>query len=232
MSSFDISSDLEDMYIQCLNESERVRFKSLALPTFRRQYLMSRVMVRMTLSRYADVSPIEWEFRSNSYGRPFISKPILYRDLDFNLSHTNGLIACAVARGARHIGVDVEDLQRTIDPKSLADFVFAPKEIDAVRAADFNEQRALFFSYWTLKEAYIKAMGLGLSIPLDSFWFDLSAPRPRVNFSIESADDPAQWQFHHRKITERHRIAVAVSIPSTEQVRLAFRWTTPAKHNA
>ena len=227
MSLFDISADLENMYLACLNESERVRLKSTTVPTFRQQYLMSRVMVRTTLSRYANVPPVDWEFRSNYYGRPFISKPISCRDLEFNLSHTSGLIACIVARGARYIGVDVEDIERTIDPKTLADFAFAPKEIEALKAAVCNKQRALFFSYWTLKEAYIKAKGLGLSIPLDSFWFDLSQSQPRVNFSAQSGDDPGRWQFEHRDITERHKIAVAVSMPAAEQVKLAFHWTTP-----
>ena len=125
-------------------------------------YLATRVMVRTTLSRYASVSPRAWRFASNAYGRPSID-PI--SPLKFNLSNTRGMIVCAIADDLE-IGVDVEDVTREA-PLDVATHYFAPIEVANLRSVAPREQAKRFFDVWTLKESYIKARGLGLTIPLD-----------------------------------------------------------------
>ena len=97
-------------------------------------------------------------------------------DLRFNLSHTDGLIACAVTIG-REVGVDVEHIQRRLT-HDVAGRFFAPREVDDLKALPEDEQQRVFFDYWTLKEAYIKARGFGLALPLGDFAFTLAPPAP------------------------------------------------------
>src|SRR5690606_33310169 len=92
--------------------------------------------------------------------------------LVFNLSHTDGLIACAVSRG-REVGVDVEWLDRRGGDIDVADRFFSRYEVQALYAQPPERRRDRFFRYWTLKESYIKARGMGLALPLDRFSFEL-----------------------------------------------------------
>ncbi len=111
-------------------------------------------------------------------------------DLRFNISHTDGLIACAVTIG-REVGVDVEHVGRRLT-HDVAGRFFAPREVADLRALPDDEQQRVFFDYWTLKEAYIKARGFGLALPLGDFAFKLNPPdAPAITFEPALEDDPA-----------------------------------------
>jgi 4'-phosphopantetheinyl transferase len=108
-----------------------------------------------------------------------------------------------------------------------ADF-FAPREVLALLKAPSAEQCERFFDYWTLKEAYIKARGMGLAIPLDQFWFTLDASAPvRIAFAPELDDDPASWQFARLRPSARHRVAVAVRRGLGADLALTVRAVVP-----
>jgi 4'-phosphopantetheinyl transferase len=158
----------------------------------------------------------------NAYGRPHVEAPASGRDLHFNLSHADGLVALAVA-GEREIGVDVENVTRGLDLDRLAPYAFAAAEADAFAQAAETEKRSVFFAFWTLKEAYIKARGMGLSLGLDGFAFGIDAAEPAVAFSDKCPDDPARWRFWRFSPTPRHALALAASASVTE-VRVI--WTT------
>jgi 4'-phosphopantetheinyl transferase len=222
-----ICSDLEHACLQLLSEPERAKWRRFVAQNARLQYLVSRALVRTTLSRYADVPEHAWQFETNRYGRPFVSHPKTLRHIQFNLSNTTGLVVCAVAKEC-DIGIDVEDLTRILDTEALAPTVFAPVEL-----AEFCvlgtpvERRDLFFSYWTLKEAYIKARGMGLSIPLDSFWFDLDGSSPRLHVTDRCGDYSERWRFYQYAPTVEHKMAVAVAAPRDAERAIQLRWTTP-----
>jgi 4'-phosphopantetheinyl transferase len=190
------------------------------------QYLVSRALVRTTLSRYADVPELAWQFETNRYGRPHVSQPRVLGDIQFNMSNTTGLVVCAVARDC-DVGIDVENISRTLDVDALAPTVFASTELADVRQAAPEDRRNRFFSYWTLKEAYIKARGMGLSLPLDAFWFDLGGPSPRLHVTDRCRDDPERWRFHQYAPTAEHRMAVAVAAPRRVEPSIHLRWITP-----
>lgn len=176
----------------------------------RARFLIARAMVRTMLSQYVPIAPREWQFRIESYGRPEVAElPAGAPDLRFNLSHTEGLVACAVTVG-RAIGVDVENVHRTLTHQVPERF-FSPQEVADLRALPEGEQQLAFFDYWTLKESYIKARGLGLALPLGQFTF-LRRPglAPVICFAPELHDDPASWQFAQFWPTRDHRMAVAV----------------------
>ena len=130
--------------------------------------------------------------------------------LSFNLTNTEGLIACLIARD-RELGVDVEDTQRRGETVSIADRFFSPSEVKDLHAVPEASKRDRFFDYWTLKEAYIKARGFGLALPLGDFAFRLDPPRaPTIAFEPALDDDPSTWQFLQEWPTQQHRLALAV----------------------
>jgi 4'-phosphopantetheinyl transferase len=181
-----------------LQEADRVRF------------IVARALVRTMLSRYVPVPPHAWRLRIEQYGKPEVANlPAAAPDLRFNLSHTEGLVACAVTVG-RDVGVDVEHIQRALT-HDVAERFFSPEEVTDLRALPPEEQDVVFFDYWTLKESYIKARGLGLTLPLGQFTFRRIPGRaPTISFAPELHDDPLSWQFAQFWPTRDHRMAVAV----------------------
>jgi 4'-phosphopantetheinyl transferase len=220
-----ITDDLQRAYERLLNASEHARWQRFAVPNPQLQYLVARTLLRTTLSQYAGAPTGVWQFDTNPHGRPFISGPADFRALQFNLSHTEGLVACAVARECE-VGVDVENVGREIDIAELAPSVFAPMELASLAQRPPGERRDLFFSYWTLKEAYIKARGMGLSLALDGFWFDLTAASPRAYFTERCPDDSDRWRFRQYAPTRQHKLAVAVATPANE-LDIRVRWAVP-----
>lgn len=188
----------------------------------KREYLLTRALARSTLSRYAAVAPEAWSFTANAWGRPEIASRE-HAHLRFNLSNTFGLIACAVA-WAREVGVDVEDPSRHGATVAIADRFFSPLEVEALRRLPEEAQRDRFFDYWTLKEAYIKARGMGLAIPLDQFSFLLEEAAPiRLVGAPELGDDGASWQFEKLELTRRHRTALAIRRGDDRPLRVVVR---------
>ncbi|MGH9333944.1 MAG: 4'-phosphopantetheinyl transferase family protein, partial [Vicinamibacteria bacterium] len=158
-----------------------------------------------------------------------VDEPRDERPLRFNLSHTSGLIVCLVARG-RQVGVDVEDRSRGGELLDVADRFFSPFEVQALRALPEEDQIDRFFFYWTLKESYIKARGLGLAIPLSQFSFDLDAENYkgiRVLFDSELDDEPERWRFSALSYGRRHAIASTLELEDERDFTLKLRETTP-----
>ena len=212
-------------FLQLLSEPEQAKWQRFAVPDARLQYLVTRALVRTTLSRYADVPAQTWQFETNAYGRPQISQPQASSNLRFNLSNTTGLVACAVSMDC-DIGIDVENITRTVDTDELAPSVFAPAELADFRQTGLD-RRDRFFSYWTLKESYIKARGMGLSLPLDAFWFELGGTSPLLCVTDRCPDIPDRWRFYQHAPTDEHMMAIAVAAPQGVEPFIHPRWVTP-----
>ena len=197
-------------YHSVLSPEEATQQARFRFAEGRREYLVTRALVRSVLSAYTDVTPRDWSFVRNSHGRPEIAAPASARNLRFNLSNTRGLVACLVAEG-REVGLDVEDTHRRGETVGIADRFFSPFESASLRRQPAHRQRDRFFDYWTLKEAYIKARGMGLAIPLDHFSYHLDEGGPiRISFEPELPDDPSRWQFSLVSLGGRHRVATAI----------------------
>jgi 4'-phosphopantetheinyl transferase len=213
-------------YQELLTPDEHERRQRFRFEKGRHEYLVTRALVRTVLSRYAAVAPRDWRFVSNEYGRPEIAGPASV-SLRFNLSHTDGLIVCIVALD-REVGVDVEHLERPGETVEIADHFFSPTEVRALRALPEGQQRRRFFNYWTLKESYIKARGMGVSLPLDQFSFHLEAGRPTcISFDPRMQDDPHSWQFAQCQITPQHLMAAAIRRGGDPDLTLAVAHTVP-----
>ncbi|MCE3608229.1 4'-phosphopantetheinyl transferase superfamily protein [Massilia sp. P8910] len=201
--------ELQAALLELLNDAERQQQIRFYRPDDRLRYLVTRALVRTTLSRYAPVAPADWTFIPNEYGRPAIGNPHPdARSLNFNVSHTRGLIALAVTR-ERVLGVDVENLATRQVSDGIAEHFFAPAEVAELATVPEDRRQDRFFEYWTFKEAYIKARGMGLSIPLDRFSFHFPDER-KVALAVdpELSDDGARWRFWQFRPTPEHLLAL------------------------
>jgi 4'-phosphopantetheinyl transferase len=177
----------------------------------RHRYLVTRAMVRSVLSNYSDVAPSNWHFAVNAYGKPSIAaRHAAEGRVEFNVSHTDGLVVLGVAC-ERAIGVDVENLRACEVDIEIANRYFAPAEVAALLALRREQQQRRFFEYWTLKEAYIKARGTGLALPLNLFAFDLDGPSGiRLTMDASLGDRPERWVFEQLLLGQDHMVAVCV----------------------
>jgi 4'-phosphopantetheinyl transferase len=198
-------------YESVLSDDERQRADRFVHEPDRARFVIGRALARTMLSRFADVAPAEWPIAIDEHGRPELRRPPAGApDLRFNLSHTPGLVACAVTIG-REVGVDVEYIGRRLTHDNIPERFFSAREVADLRALPRDQQATVFFDYWTLKESYIKARGLGLALPLGQFTFIRHDGRaPSIVFAPELHDDPASWQFAQFWPTTEHRMAVAV----------------------
>jgi 4'-phosphopantetheinyl transferase len=174
----------------------------------RRTYVIARALVRVTLSRYAPLPPREWRFVAGRYGRPsLIREQFAMSQLSFNLSHTSDVIAVAVRKCLR-IGLDVESVRRDVAALELAARFFSPAEANALHKLSGAVRDETFFDYWTLKEAYVKARGEGLTIPLDRFSFSLFPASVRMSDEGDLGDVPERWCFWQCGVDREHVMAV------------------------
>jgi 4'-phosphopantetheinyl transferase len=193
-------------------------------------FFTGRVLLRSALSHYAAVEPSDWAFRETDLGRPEVAGPAGAPPLRFNLSHAPGLVACLVTREI-DCGLDVESLDRPVDAVGIAEHSFSAAEAEELRDLAEPELTLRFFSYWTLKEAYLKARGTGIRLRLDAVEFDLSGEgRVEARFRPPTEERPEDWQFELYRPTDPHLLAVALKRNDRQERRLvAWTWTPGAR---
>lgn len=158
-------------------------------------FVVARGALRTILSRYLETDPASLRFSFNSYGKPALTDDSGGDTLRFNVSHSKNLALFAFTR-QRDIGVDIEYLREDFDGLEIAGNYFSPGEVATLRALPAELQRRAFFNCWTRKEAYIKAHGEGLSMPLDEF--DVSLAPGETVALLRTAPDPdeaARWSL-------------------------------------
>jgi len=200
---------LLEHYRSLLCPAERARERAFLQAADRRAYLITHALLRTVLSRYCPRRPADWVFHTNPHGRPELAPGQTSLPIDFNLAHTRGLVACALTLG-HAIGIDCECTDRPA-PLEVAEHFFSPTEAADLARAPARARDRRFFAYWTLKEAYSKARGLGLCLPLHAYSFDLDDPQgPRIAIDPALHDHPAHWQFHLAAEDPDHLLAIAV----------------------
>ena len=175
-----------------LSEEERSRWAGFKSDRLQREYLATRALVRTALSHNHPMAAEAWHFRSNEYGKPAVEPGV---DIDFNLSNSRELVVCLIARRAE-VGVDVEPFMRASAIAEVAPRVFSPLERRQLNWLADRERLDRGVSLWTLKEAYIKARGMGLSLPLDKISFVFGAAE-EIRLELDPAlnDEASRWRF-------------------------------------
>ena len=177
---------------QLLSEDERTHWQTFKFERHRREYLATHALLRTALSHHGKLAPAEWRFSKNAHGKPAIEPEC---GLRFNLSNAPGLVVCLIAHSAE-VGVDVEPNARAASIAEVAQRMFSRQELAQLHALSDEEQLTRCLHLWTLKEAYVKARGMGLALPTNkfSFLFD-GAGNARLEIDTDLGDDPARWRF-------------------------------------
>ncbi len=229
--------DLEEAAIEeactaILNDAERARAGRFRFDRHRREYLATHALARVALSHVCPLPPEAWSFSVNKYGKP---SPIPECGLRFNQSNSVEMAVCLVARpdarpvsqldanssaAAGEVGVDIESLARAEEIVPLASRVFSAAERAQLDALPVGGRPDRALSLWTLKEAYIKARGMGLSLPLDGISFLFDGPEA-IRFEVAPGvdDDPGRWRFC-RFDHAGHRIALAVEAGASRSLAI------------
>jgi 4'-phosphopantetheinyl transferase len=173
----------------------------------RNRFIIGRGLLRRLLGSYLRTEPRDIAFAANQYGRPVLSRPA-GRPIQFNLSHTDGLVAWVFALDT-DVGIDVERICPDRFDLKLAATFFPASAYEDIKSAPESRRTALFFEYWVLMESYVKARGLGLSLPLDSLSFAFEGiDRSVVRFTSLEAAAPERWHFELSAPSIDHRMAV------------------------
>lgn len=173
----DVPESVPALLNHMLSEREARRAQSFHFPQDRRRWIVAHGVLRMLLSRYVHLDPHLLQFDSHTYGKPFLAFPLLSTPLQFNLSHSRELALYAFTYN-RHVGIDVEYKQAGLDFEGLARVSFSPNEQAVWRSVPDDVKQEAFYNCWTRKEAYIKAKGQGMSMPLDQFDVSLLPGEP------------------------------------------------------
>jgi len=209
--------DLVATYLGWLDEQERTRYNKFKFPQHSHCYLVAHALLRNCLSLYKSVHPADLKFSKNKYGKPDLLEPGCSLPLRFSLSHTEGIVTCAVA-WRRDIGIDAEFVQRKANIWSIAEISFTSEELAGLKRCAPAVQSHCFFQHWTLKEAYAKARGMGLYLPFDKLAFHLNPESENaINFTLPAGSEEAcaleSWRFALMGTASQHCIALAANSP-------------------
>lgn len=192
-----------------LSGEERKEAQRFRRARDQRQFVIAHALVRLALSQHFPVPVGDWCFDRDRNGKPLIAAPTISPAVKFSLSHTEGLIACLTMLSAE-AAVDVEKVEYNQDLPLVAKEALSPTELKALSLLSGRDWTTGFFDYWTLKEAYAKARGLGVSLPFSNIGFELgSADTIRAHFASQVNDDPSAWTFWLRRISLQHTISIA-----------------------
>ncbi len=206
-------ADKHTVFASYLSESERRRIDRLRRSAVRVRRLVSRGLLRASLARYLDADPGMLAFTENPMGKPALVEPV--HDLQFNVSHSGNLWVCAVTKG-QPVGVDVERV-RPLSPHHIMPFL-APEErvawLETFGSRPKSEGVSALFALWARKEAYVKARGLGLHLPLDAFAVTMDVHRaPKLRYDRHHPDAPTGWVLTDLDHFPGVRGALAISGP-------------------
>ena len=179
-----------------LSPDERARAEGFAFDRDRRRFVVARGALRAILGRYLDVEPVRLGFTYDARGKPALAPPWGGETLRFNVAHSHELALYALTR-ERAVGIDVEYLRPVADLDDLAGRCFAPGENAVLRRLPAHQREEAFFACWTRKEAYVKAIGEGLTRPLDAFEVSLAPGEPaRLLCVRDEPGEASRWSLH------------------------------------
>ncbi len=209
--ALDIGEALLERLRESLTDDERRRAARFHFEKDRRHFIAGRGSLRFLIGAYRGCPPEEVRFSYGNRGKPRLVDEDNTDRLRFNLTHSHGLALLAVT-SVREIGVDIERLRDVEnDGEPLAERFFSPLEASALRSLPPEQRREAFFRCWTRKEAYIKAKGEGLSLPLEQFDVSLHPREPAA--LLATRFDPAdaqRWSMRHLAPAEGFVGALAV----------------------
>jgi len=205
-----------------LTADERARAERFHFQKDREHFIVARGLLRAILGRYLDVEPSQLRFSYSPYGKPSLAGEFNADALCFNLSHADGLALYAVTRG-RQLGIDIERVRAELADEQVAERFFSPREVAVLRALSGNMQPQAFFNCWTRKEAYIKARGEGLSLPLDQFDVSLAPGEPAALLRT-SGDSQEAFRWLLRELAPGLGFVAALAVKGQSWQLKCYQW--------
>ncbi len=216
---------LRRAYEALLSGPEQVQHRRFFFEVDRDRYLLTRALVRCVLGEYTGAPPETLQFKTNAWGKPALQASAATARLAFNVSHTTGLVALVVTEG-QPVGLDIEDTRRTA-PLGVAHRFFSAHERAALAALPARLQPRRFWELWTLKESYVKALGMGLHQALDSFGFDLASADHGIAFSSPAGLPAGRWWLGSWQVSPHHLLALCLEAEDAQGPLLRVRRITP-----
>ena len=193
-----------------LSPDELRRADSFYFEKDRTRFIVARAVLRTILSRYLGVPPRAVRFCYGRHGKPALAEESGGNGLRFNMSHSHELALYAVARD-REVGIDLEYIRQDFASQEIARHFFSPREVSTLCALPASMQARAFFNCWTRKEAYIKARGQGLALPLHQFDVSLSPGEPaELLSSRENPQEASRWTLRELAPGDGYVAALAV----------------------
>lgn len=206
------SAARHDQFYATLAPDERARAARFHFPEHRARFIAAHGALRDILSRYLNLPADQLTFSTNPHGKPTLADPN-HAWLQFNLSHSGDLALIAVARD-HPVGIDVEHLTPPADFPRLVEQFFSANENAAFRALPESRRAAAFFAGWTRKEAYVKALGTGVSLPLDQFDVTMDPDAPaRLLADRRHPHHVETWFLHTFTPAPAYLASLAIEIP-------------------
>ncbi len=205
-----------------LSQDEQIRAARFYARRDRERYIVAHGLLRTILGLYLKMRPEQIGFCYGPCGKPDLCAEQSGTLLRFNLSKSHGLSLFAFTRG-RGIGVDLERIRPQPADERIAGRFFSPREVAVLRRLPKEAQAEAFFNCWTRKEAYIKAKGAGLSLPLDQFEVSLTPGEPAALLSAKwDLQEAARWSL--RALTPAPDYAAALAVEGHSWQLRCWRW--------
>jgi len=190
-----------------LSADEQTRALRFHFEKHRKGFVAARGWLRTVLGRYLETSPAALNFTYSSYGKPFISDTGSH--LLFNVAHSGDFALYAFTLSSE-IGVDIEMINPAFATHEVAERFFSANEVAALRQIATEDQSRAFFDCWTRKEAFIKAQGMGLSLPLDQFEVSLKHDKPQLLRTNWDLGEAMRWSLINIDVGSEYAAALAV----------------------
>ncbi|HEY3973267.1 MAG TPA: 4'-phosphopantetheinyl transferase superfamily protein [Candidatus Sulfotelmatobacter sp.] len=208
--SLQVAPHLELACYELLSSEERERAARYRVGGPRSDFVLTRGTLRWLAASYLATTPQELSFRYSSYGKPFLDGA---SELRFNVSHTDGLALMAFVK-AREVGIDVEKIRPVPELRQLTERFFSVHERQSLHPLCGEELCSAFFRCWTRKEAYVKARGEGLSLPLHQFDVSIAASSSKALLATRPDSSEAErWMLSD--LTAQPAYAAALAVANT-----------------
>ena len=222
----DVRGDRQRWLAATLTPEERARAARFRTPELRRRWTAGRGLLREILGHYLAIEPRDVRFGRNAHGKPLLAGQA-QRRITFSLARAGGLGVYALTPD-HAVGVDVEEVREFPEMRAMAGNIFSRSERAALEAVSPEDYLPAFYRCWTRKEAYLKALGTGLLVPLDSFDVEVASDRPAALLRVSGdAVAPGKWTLLHLEPASGYVGALAVGVPPGQVMLRAWSWEPP-----
>jgi 4'-phosphopantetheinyl transferase len=210
-------------YLRDLSLGERSRAQRLRFDHDRRRFVLAKGLLRQLLGGYLKLEPHDVQFTNGPSGKPELSRRLLEQhQVQFNQAHSGNIGIFAFCKN-RRVGIDVEEVRVFPDIEQIAEMLFSPHELELFRALPDSEKKSTFFRAWTHKEAFVKALGKGLTLPLSHF--EVSSVGAHLARIVQNHDHPPRHlEWYVREIPVSPHFAAAVCVEGEGWRLRCWKW--------